>query len=236
MTTTADVSCARLETGAPTTRPSPLQLVRVAVQANLLPGLVLWSALAGFLVAYGMSDAVRSGMAAWAAAKAQSGLVFAFASYVVFAVLLPEALSHYVLRKPVPKREELLFSAITFGLVGMAVDLFYTGQARWFGEGHDAATIVKKTLVDQLLFAPFLQCCILIAYLWRDEGSCGRTAARLRSAEFWVQRVLPLQVALWCIWLPSVVAVYFMPSALQFPVVSVILSFWMLIFRFIQKA
>jgi hypothetical protein len=216
--------------------PSPMQLVRVAVKANLLPGLVLWAALGAFLGAYGLSDTVRDAMAAWAEAKARSGLVFAFLSYVVFAVLLPEALSHHVLGKPAPSREDLLYSAITFGITGMAVDLFYTGQAWWFGEGTDMLTIAKKTLVDQLLFAPFSQCCVLTALLWREEGSWARTTARLRSAEFWMQRVLPLQVALWCIWLPSVMAVYFMPSALQFPVVSVILSFWMLIFKFIHSA
>ncbi len=217
-------------------RPSPLTLVREAVKANLLPGLVLWLALGAFLVAYGSSEAVQSGMAVWAAAKAQGGLAFAFLSYVVFAVLLPEALSRLVLRQPATPNRDLLFSALTLGVTGMAVDLFYTGQALWFGESTDAKTIIRKTLVDQLLFAPLSQCCVLTAFLWHEEGNWAKTAARLRTTTFWTQKVLPLQVALWCIWLPSVIAVYFMPSALQFPVVSMILSFWMLIFRFIHRA
>jgi hypothetical protein len=43
-------------------------------------------------------------------------------------------------------------------------------------------------------------------------------------------------LALWCFWLPSAFAVYFMPSTLQFPVLSVILRFWMSIFKFIHSA
>jgi len=42
-------------------------------------------------------------------------------------------------------------------------------------------------------------------------------------------------VAGWCIWIPGVSLVYFMPSALQFPIAVLIQCFWVLIFTVINK-
>lgn len=221
--------------GSVTLRPSPLQQVQLAVKANLLPGMVLWAALGLFLLAYALSPVVQDSMAAWVSIKAHGGLAFAFGSFVTFAVLLPEALDQLVLRKKGTGLAELLYAVVVFGSLGVTVDLFYGLQAVWFGEGSDWATILKKTVVDQFVFAPVTQFIVLALFQWRDNRFEARTWAHVWTAEFWVQQFLPVQIALWCVWIPSIMAVYFMPTTLQFPVMSVILTFWMLIFRFIRR-
>jgi hypothetical protein len=37
------------------------------------------------------------------------------------------------------------------------------------------------------------------------------------------------------VWIPGVLVIYFMPTALQFPVASLVLVFWILIFKFVRK-
>ena len=216
---------------------TPWQRVQAAVRVNLLPGVVLWAALAAFLLAYSLSEAVRTGMGQWALLKAQWGLAFAFASYVLFAVLLPETLQHLLLRR-LPARAAwagIGYAALVFGSVGMAVDLFYRYQVIWFGAGNEWSTLLHKTLVDQLVFAPISNFLIMGMFLWRDEGFSGSAWIKLCSVDYLSQRFMPVMVALWSVWIPGIAVVYCLPTPLQFPVVSMILSFWILIFKFIRQ-
>lgn len=217
--------------------PTPLQQVRAAVKANLLPGLVLWCGLAVLVLAYAWSPTVQSGLAAWGRAKQAGGYPFAFFSYAAFAVLVPEALGQLLLKQPWRKTmwADMAYATLVFGCVGITVDVFYVLQVQLFGEGNDTATIVKKMLVDQFIYSPITNFAVIALFAWREDGYRASTWRRVVSADFLTTRYLPLMVALWCVWIPGVLAIYCMPTALQFPVASLILSFWILIFKFIRK-
>ena len=214
-----------------------LQQVRAAVKANLLPGLVLWCGLAVLLMAYAWSPAVQAGLVQWGAVKQAWGYSFAFASYVLFAVLVPETLSQVLLKQPWAKSvwADLLYAAVVFGLVGISVDMLYGLQVRLFGDGSDALTILKKMLFDQFVYSPVSNYVLVVAFAWREGGFSASTLRRLFSADYLRRHYLPLLIAVWCVWIPGVLVIYFMPTALQFPVASLILSFWVLIFRFMRK-
>ncbi|WP_394790455.1 Mpv17/PMP22 family protein [Rhodoferax sp.] len=216
---------------------TPLQQVRAAVKANLLPGLVLWCGLAALVSSYLLSPAVQAGLAAWGNAKQAGGYPFAFASYAAFAVLVPEALGQLLLKQPWRKTiwADMAYATLVFGCIGITVDMFYVLQVSLFGEGNDGATIAKKMLVDQFVYSPMTNFAVIALFAWREDGYRARSWKHVVSAEFLSSRYLPLMVALWCVWIPGVVAIYFMPTALQFPVASLILSFWILIFKFIRK-
>jgi hypothetical protein len=217
--------------------PTALSQVRAAAQANLLPGLVLWSCLAVLLAAYASSTAVQSGLAQWGSVKQAGGYAFAFASYAVFAVLVPETLLWLVLKQPWTKAKwaEMGYAALVFGIVGISVDMFYSVQVHLFGEGTDVATIGKKMLLDQFVFSPLSNWVVVVVFAWRESGYRVSTWREALGAEFLSKRYLPMLVALWCVWIPSVTVIYLMPTALQFPVASIVLSFWILIFKFIRK-
>lgn len=219
--------------------PTPvLRQVRSAVAANVRPGLVLWCGLAVLLLAYAISPAVQSGLAQWGGVKQAWGYPFAFASYVAFAVVVPEALSHLVLKEPWTRKAALnmLFAGLVFGCIGITVDLFYALQVQLFGEGNDWLTIGKKMLLDQFVYSPMTNFAVIAMLAWRDDGFSARTWRRVVSADFLSRSYMPVLVALWCVWIPGVLVIYFMPTALQFPVASIILSFWILIFKFMRKA
>lgn len=218
--------------------PTPvLQQVRSAVAANMRPGLVLWCGLAVLLLAYAFSPAVQRGLEGWGTLKQAGGYPFAFASYVMFAVLVPEALSHWLLKEPWSRKAafNMAFAALVFGCIGVTVDVFYALQVQLFGEGNDALTIAKKMLLDQFVYSPMTNFAVIAMLAWRDDGFSARTWRRVVSADFLSRSYLPVLVALWCVWIPGVLVIYFMPTALQFPVASIILSFWILIFKFMRR-
>ncbi|MEO5797402.1 MAG: hypothetical protein ABIP34_21460 [Rhodoferax sp.] len=217
--------------------PTPLQQVRSAVKANLLPGMVLWAGLVALTLAYAWSPAVQAGLSHWGAVKLAWGHPFSFATYAMFAVLVPELLGIAVLRQRVRSTllADMAYATLVFGSIGITVDLFYALQVSLFGEGNDGATIAKKMLLDQFVYSPMTNFAVIALFAWREDGFRASAWQRIFSADFLSSRYLPLLVALWCVWIPGVVAIYLMPTALQFPVASLILSFWVLIFKFMRK-
>ncbi len=217
--------------------PTALYQVRSAVLANMRPGLVLWSGLVLLLLAYLWSPAVQGWLGQWGALKQAWGYPGSFVTYAAFAVLVPELLAWAVLRQPVPATlvRDMAFSTLVFGLIGISVDVLYTVQISLFGSGNDAATIVKKMLFDQLVYSPVSNFLMVAVFIWKDEGFTADSLRRFFTTDFLVRRYLPVIIAVWCVWGPGVLVIYFMPTALQFPVASLILSFWILIFKFMRK-
>ncbi len=91
--------------------------------------------------------------------------------------------------------------------------------------------VLAKMAVDQFLFSPFLCTPLSVgAITWRDNFFQPAALRWIMSLPFYFQRVVPAQVAGWCVWIPGVCLVYFMPPLLQIPVAVTIQVFWVLIF------
>lgn len=216
-----------------------LIVARRAIRANLLPGLLLQAIMVGFLSLYLLHDGTRQFLVRVADLKHETGYWFAFISYTISAALLPEILRVVFSQGGKATRSNLwnfLTAAPFWGLMGMLVDLFYRGQALWFGVGNDWPTILIKVLVDQFLFSPFLSTPLSVIYFsWRDLHFSVPAARTIFRPGFYFDRVFPVQVAGWCIWIPGVCLVYFMPTELQIPVATLLQSFWILVFLLVNR-
>lgn len=204
-----------------------------AARENLLPGLLLQALMVVFLCLYLFHGGTRQFLGNVAKLKQESGYPFAFVSYVIAGALLPELLRIAFFQRGRPGRRNawnFLTAAPIWGILGLIVDLFYRWQAVWFGAGNDFQTILFKVLVDQFLFSPFLSAPYIVGTLyWRDHRFRRDAFRRMFSADFVYESVFPIVVAGWCIWIPGVSLVYFMPSALQLPTAVIIQVFWVLI-------
>jgi len=211
-----------------------LRLAAQAARANLLPGLLLQCLMLVFFSAYISHEGTRTFLTSVSRLKQESGYLFAFASYVLAGALLPELLRIAFFQAGRPSRRNLwlfLTAAPAWGCMGMLVDLFYRYQAIWFGTGHDLATLAAKVAVDQFVFSPFLTNPLTISwFLWRDEGFRASAWRKILSWDFLTERLFPVQVLGWIVWIPGVTLVYFMPSLLQIPVAVIIQVFWVLMF------
>ena len=210
-----------------------------AARANLLPGLLLQTIMGVFLTLYVAHEGTRTFLAQVANVKEQAGYLFAFTSYVISAAILPEILRIAFFQEGRATRRNLtnfLTAAPAWGCMGVVVDWFYRTQIVWFGTGNDWHTILTKMAVDQFVFSPFFSNPVMVAYFfWRDSGFRRSAAATIFHRDFFPQRVVPVMVAGWTIWIPGVCLVYFMPSALQIPVASLIQCFWVLVFTFVNR-
>jgi len=210
-----------------------------AARENLVPGLIVQSAMLALGLAYYFCESVRVGLGHLAALKEAWGFGFSFVSSALAGGLMPEILLVAVFQRGRVERknlENLLFGLLFWGLQGMIVDAFYRGQAWVFGAQTDFLTIAKKVVVDQFFFTAFLttpwsQAC----YEWKNHGYRFSGFRRTLTRRYYAQETFPAVVAAWGVWIPLVCIIYSLPSTLQVPIFSLALTFWVMIFTWINR-
>jgi hypothetical protein len=230
MSTSAEATGAALPVA-----PSPLAAGLTALRRFWRPFLLIQAGALALALAFHLSPGVRAACAAAAAWKTSAGLPFAAATGLVAGGLLPELAKLIALgrRALAGRRGEILFNAAFFAVNGVIVDLLYRGEARLFGAGGGARTVVEKVAFDQFVFTPTWLAVIVLLFLWRQRAySLARTLPALREG-FYRQRVLPLLLPDWLFWIPMVSVIYALPVALQFLMFIPALGAWSLIMVFI---
>lgn len=212
--------------------------IKQAFKANVKPGVILWVFMLIFFAFYATNAAFSAGLGRVSALKLSVGYPFSFGVYVLFAALLPEIFKIIFFQKrkvSVQNLHNLIFVGLLFGMIGIVTDIFYGYQALWFGEKDDLKTLFCKAFVDQGLYSPVANFLLVSIFFLRENGIKTAAMKTILTAEFALIRVLPVIVAGWCVWVPGVMLVYSMPTALQLPVASLILCFWVLIFSFVAE-
>ena len=89
------------------------------------------------------------------------------------------------------------------------------------------ATLVKKTLVDQLVWNVFL--CTPVNAMFFPWVARDFRAAERRDGRAFIRDCLVLLVTNWIVWIPVTLVVYAFPLPLQIQLVGLAGSFWMLV-------
>ncbi len=210
--------------------------IRHAFKANIRPGAILWLFMLVFFAAYATNESFSSWLGKVSALKTSIGYPFSFAVYVLFAAFLPETLKIVFFQKGRVTGQNFrnfVFVGLLFGVIGIITDIFYGFQALWFGEAGCLQSLLLKALVDQGLYSPVANFLLVSIFFLRENGVRKDVVKNILTAKFALVKVLPVVVAGWCVWIPGVMLVYSMPTALQLPVASLILCFWVLIFTFV---
>ena len=221
-----------------TTTEAPWQAGLHCAQATLKPGLLLIAAAAGVVTAYYQNPTVHDWLEQMAAVRQRGGFAFAAAMMMVFAGVLPFI---YLRLDPATSTahpwSHLFFIATFWAYKGIEVDLLYRGLAAVFGSGHDWLTVGKKMLFDQLVYNPLLAAPYgVLLYAWKDAGfRWAAPVADLRTGRWYYRRILPVMIAVWAVWIPTVCCIYALPLALQIPLNSVINCFWVILFSHITS-
>lgn len=219
-------------------RPSPLSIGLRAAKANMIPGLIVQAAMLALGLAYYYYAPAKEALEQLAALKKEWGYGFAFVSGAIAGGILPEILTVAAFQRGRAERknfENLLFGIFYWGSQGMMVDAFYRAQAWTFGSQADFFTIVKKVFVDQFLYTPAIALPLAQAtYEWKKAGYRVAGFTRTLTRQFFVQETFPAIVAAWGVWIPLVSIIYSLPSPLQVPFFSLALTFWVMIFTWIN--
>ena len=208
--------------------PRPVRIGLESVKANAVPMVVLWGMAGLMALAFYRVPAMNAVFAPLAKWQTESGWVAAFLNRVIFCGIIPGVFLWSVksIRPPCPLLTVGVYS-LWGGLWGIACDGFYTLQDAVFGSGTDVATLIKKTLVDQLVWNVFICTPVnALFFPWvAEDFKCGPK----RSCRDFVQDCLALLVTNWIVWIPVTLAVYAFPLPLQIQLVGLACSFWMLV-------
>ena len=223
------------------TEEHPWQAGLEAAKLNLLPGALLWVVAGAVVGGYYLSPSVRDLFTQVAHLRAHYGLGFAIVSTALFGALLPTLIQQGFpkLRKACPRPlRSLPFLLIFWGLKGIEIDLFYHAQAVIFGDATTISAVLPKMVVDQLIYVPLWAIpTTVLPFLWKD---CGYSLTRTRAAlgtHWYRRRGVPLMLANWGVWVPTVVLIYCLPLALQLPLQNIVLCLWsLLVIAMTQKA
>ena len=222
------------------TEKRPLLIGLHAAKANMIPGFILQAIMAGLLIAYYTQPVVHGWLSVLATAKEKGGIFFSMPASALAGGVLPEILIIAVFQGGKFRRENLqnlMFTVPYWAFDGLLVDLFYRYQAHLFGSHVDFLTVFKKVLLDQAVFTPFLTTPIGMAcYEWRNQDFSFRGLSRVWTPAFYKNKSFPALIACWGVWIPLVAIIYSLPTLLQFPLFSLGLTFWVILFNYINTA
>lgn len=199
-------------------------------------GLQVFSAL--LVVGYytgGPVKAVAHWLLGW---KEAGGLLFVVAANIFSGAVLPEMLKARLRPpgRPTPTWGDWLHLAGLMAIFGVAVDTFYRLQGWWF-EGFTGWTgLALKILVDQFGYALFFAMpFVVVWFAWKEHGyRISSTMAALRPALF-LERLAPLFVPNVIFWVPALIALYALPTELQFLLFVFLNGAWCLLMIFIAR-
>ncbi len=221
------------------TEKTPLLIGLRAAKANLIPGLIVQTAMISIVVAYYTQPAVHAWLSVLADLKRNGGLLFSGIAAAVAGGVFPELLTITIFQGCKIHRENLgnlLFNMSVWGFEGMIVDLFYQSQALMFGSHVDVATVFKKVLVDQLIYTPFFATPFSVGcYEWKHQDYSLKGMSRVFTVRFYINKSIPALIASWGVWIPLVTVIYSLPSLLQFPLFTLGLTFWVMLFTYIAS-
>ena len=205
--------------------------IAAVFRENRVPCVLLNAVVALLVVSYYQVPAVAGMWAAVGAFKLRWSYGFSLVSTVFAAVVLPFVVQSMLgtLRRHGRGRRFALL-ALFWGYRGMEIDLFYRFQGWLFGDGNEAGTLIKKVALDQFVMSPlWFVPTYLVVLRWIDRGGSWSDLWRSLDGGFWRRTLPTVLLTNWLVWIPTLALVYSLPAALQFPLFSVVMCFFILV-------
>lgn len=209
---------------------TPWQVSLRAARMNLVPGLILQVVSLALMLAYYFWPAFTQWVQPVATWQREYGIWASFGTRACSSGLLPGL---FMLLMPALRVKRPLlsicFNMVFWGSMSITAEYLYHYQTLWFGAGHDVGTLVKKTVVDQLVYTVFFAVPVTTFFhFWETHGFSFATAI----AEFprdWIKRlILPVLLPNWIVWTPAMMITYALPEVLQVQFSALIGCFWAL--------
>ncbi len=221
-------------------RRTPWALGWEAARANLWPALLIQALMLALLLAYDFSPATHRALGQLAEYKARHGWTFVLSAAVLAGAIVPEIFLVVFFQGGRPTRRNLrnlLFTIPIWALDGSLVDLLYRSEAAWFGNVVTVPVVLAKICVDQFGYNPFFAAPFgVLTYEWKNSGFTWESLGRGFSWAQYRERIVPTLLATWAVWIPLMAIIYSLPLALQFPLFSLALTFWVLLLTYMTNS
>lgn len=220
-------------------RKTPLTIGWDAARANAIPALILQGLMLALLLGYYLSPGVAHVLELLADLKRRHGLAFILVAAILAGAIVPELFLIVFFQKGKPRAQNLrnlAFTVPTWGVDGVLVDLMYRANAWWFGDVVTVPVLIAKICVDQFGYNPFFAAPVeVLVYEWKNEGFSWRSVRRALTWAHYRDQIVPTLLATWAVWMPLMAIIYALPLALQFPLFSLALTFWVLILTYMTN-
>ncbi|MEQ1822870.1 MAG: hypothetical protein ABL949_10180 [Fimbriimonadaceae bacterium] len=197
---------------------------------------LVWVVAFALVAAYYRLPAVAEAAKGLQSLKASMGLGFAAVAGFVAGGILPElakALTGRLAKGENPWGEACFRGIVWIGLAVM-VDIFYGYQASWFGTGNGLGTLAVKTAVDMFIFAPLIFVPYTVGmFVFRREKWRISALFSTWTPAGWKREVFPTYVPNVCFWIVVLLAVYALPTDLQYPMSALATACWSILFTFL---
>jgi hypothetical protein len=106
----------------------------------------------------------------------------------------------------------------------------------WFGDELSFPVILKKTLVDQFVYAPFWAIAVVtLGILYKDCRLSFRELRRQIDKTFITITYPSIVFSTWIIWVPGVAIIYSLPQLLQVPMMNVVACFYAIVVMYMTR-
>lgn len=191
------------------------------------------------LIAYYVSARFAAALDRLARIKQQHSLLFVVTSAVLAGAIIPEIFVIFFFQRGRLTRQNyrnLLFTAPTWAIDGILVDLMYRANAAWFGTVVTFPVVLAKICVDQFGYNPFLAAPgEVLVYEWKNQGFTWASVRRALSWAHYREKIVPTLFATWAVWFPLTAIIYSLPLPLQFPLFALALSLWVLLLTYMTN-
>jgi len=225
--------------GMRTKSDTPFAIGWHAARANARPALIIQGLMLLLLVGYYANGTISSALRQLAEFKRTHGLGFVVAASVAAGALIPELFLILFFQRGRPNRRNLrnlLFTIPVWGFDGSLVDVLYRSEAAWFGDMVTVPVVLAKICVDQFGYNPFFAAPFgVLTYEWKNNGVSMRPVRELFTWKHYRDKIIPTLLATWAVWIPLMAIIYSLPLALQFPLFSLALSFWVLLLTYMTN-
>ena len=210
-----------------------------AARANALPALIIQASMLGLLIAFYASSSVSAALWQLAEFKRTHGAAFVILAAVAAGAIVPELFLICFFQGGRPTRRNLrnlLFTIPVWGFDGWLVDLLYRSEAALLGDVVSAPVVLAKICIDQFGYNVFFAAPFgVLTYEWKNSGFSLSPVRDLFTWRHYRDKILATLLATWAVWIPLMAIIYSLPLALQFPLFSLALSFWVLLLTYLTN-
>ncbi len=217
--------------------PSILATIAAVFRQNRVPCLLLNLLAVALVASYYQVPALAGVWESVAAFKTRWSFAFSCVSTMLAAAVLPSLIQRMMGVLPTEGRwRRLALLMLFWGYRGMEIDLFYRFQGWLFGSGNDARTLLTKVVFDQFVMSPlWFVPTYVIALRWVELGGSWRQLLASLDREFWTRTCPLVLITNWLVWIPALALVYSLPAALQFPLFSIVMCFFILVVTLLAR-
>ena len=209
-----------------------------AFKKNWLPGLILQIFGVLIVLAYYFVESFRNLLQLIADLQASGGYLFSaiitafFAGFIPFVVQIIFERERFDFYHLLPG----LFIAFFWAYRGVEVDALYRLQALWFGDELSFIVVLKKTLIDQFIYAPFWAIWIVtLGILFKECRLSFSTFRKQLDITFVTDTCPSIVFSTWLVWVPGVAIIYSLPQLLQVPMMNIVACFYAILVMYLTR-